>query len=51
MGAENHIENPEEGGYRWLGKMLQNPVQNTVWAWSPAGLETTDGFVNLVRVG
>jgi len=41
MSAGNYIENPEEEGYRSLGKMFQDP----------ADLETTDGFVNLVRVG
>jgi hypothetical protein len=41
MRAENHIENPEEEGYCSLGKMFQDP----------ADLETTDGFMNLIRVG
>ena len=50
-GAENRVENPDEEGYRSLGKMLQGPVRNTVWAWSLADLGTPEGFVNLVRVG
>jgi ppGpp synthetase/RelA/SpoT-type nucleotidyltranferase len=41
VSAKSHVENPEEEGYRSLGKMLQGP----------ADLETTDGFMNLVRVG
>jgi len=50
MGVENHIKNPDEEGYRSMGKMLSGPVWNTVWARSPADLETPDGFVNLIRV-
>jgi len=45
------VEDPDEGGYRPLGKMLQGSVRYTVWARSLADLETPDGFVNLVRVG
>jgi len=51
MGEENQIENLGQKGNRSLGKMLQGPVQDTVWARSLADLETPDGFVNLVRVG
>jgi len=51
MGEENRIENLGQEGNRPLGKMLQGPVWDTVWARSLADLENTDGFVNLVRVG
>jgi len=50
MSEENHIENLGNEGNRSLGKMLQGPVQDTVWAQSLADVETPDGFVNLVRV-
>jgi hypothetical protein len=50
MGVENHIKNPDKEGYCSLGKMLSGPVWNTVWDWSPADLETPDGFVNLIKV-
>jgi hypothetical protein len=51
MVAEKRVENLGEEGYRSLGKMLQGPVQDTVWDRSLADLENTDGFVRLVRVG
>jgi hypothetical protein len=51
MGAENRVENLGEEGYRSLGKRLQDPVRDTVWARSIADLETPDVFLNLVRVG
>jgi hypothetical protein len=51
MGEENCIENLGHEGYRSLGKMLQGPVRDTVGAWSLADLETSDGFLNLVRGG
>jgi hypothetical protein len=51
MGAENRVENLGEEGYRSLGKMLQGPVRDTIWARSLADLETPDGSMNLVRVG
>jgi hypothetical protein len=50
MGAENRIENPGQEGYCSLGKMLQGPVRDTVWARNLADLEAPDGFLNLVRV-
>ena len=50
MGEENRIENLGEEGNRSLGKMLQGPVRDTVWARSFADLETPDGFMNLDRV-
>jgi hypothetical protein len=30
MGAENCVENQGEKGYRSLGKMLQDPLRDTV---------------------
>jgi hypothetical protein len=51
MGEENRTENLSQEGYRSLGKMLQGPVRYTVLARSLADLETTDGFLNLFRVG
>jgi len=51
MGEENRIENLDQEGYRSLGKMLQGPVRDTVWARSLADPKTPDGFLNLVRVG
>jgi len=51
MGEENCVEDPDQEGYRSLGKMLQGSVWYTVWARSLADLETPDGFENLVRVG
>jgi hypothetical protein len=51
MGADNRVENLGEEGYRSLGKMLQGPVRDTIWARSLADLESLDGFMNLVRVG
>ena len=51
MGEENRIENLDQEGYRSLGKMLQGPVRDTVWAQSLANLENPGAFMNLVRVG
>jgi hypothetical protein len=51
MGEKNCFEDPDQEGYRFLGKMLQGSVRYVVWAMSLADLETPDGFVNLVRVG
>jgi hypothetical protein len=51
MGEENCIEDPDQEGYRSLGKMLQGSVRYTVWARSLDDLETPNGFLNLVRVG
>ena len=50
LGAEDHVEDPDEEGYRSLGKMLQSPFRNIVWARSLADLEAPVGFVNFVRV-
>jgi len=50
MGAENRIENLGEKGHPSLGKMLQGPFRETVWARSLAYLKTPDGFLNLVRI-
>jgi len=49
IGEENCVEDLGQEGYRSLGKMLQGPVRDTVWARSLAEMETPDGFVNLVR--
>jgi hypothetical protein len=49
MGEKDCIEDPDQEVYRSLGKMLQGSVRYTVWARSLAALETSDGFVNLVR--
>jgi hypothetical protein len=51
MGKEDCVEDPDQEGYRSLGKMLQGSVWYTVWARSLANLETPDGFVSLIRVG
>jgi hypothetical protein len=50
MGEGNRIEDLGQEGYRSLGKMLQSPVQYTVYAQCLAELETSD-IVHLVRVG
>ena len=50
-GEENRIEDLGQEGNCLLGKMLQGPVWDNVWAWSLVDLETPDGSVNLVRVG
>jgi hypothetical protein len=50
MDAVN-IENLFGVGYRWLGKILQDPVRDTVKARSLAELEPRDCFLNLVRFG
>jgi len=34
IGTENRVKNLDEEGYRSLGKMLQDPVRNTVWTQS-----------------
>jgi hypothetical protein len=46
--GKNRIENLGQEGYRSLGKMLQGPVQYTVWARSLSDLETSDDFLNLI---
>ena len=51
MGAEKRVTNLDQEGYRSLGKILQGPVRDTVRARSLADSETTNGFLNLVRVG
>ena len=51
MGEEDHVENLDQEGYRSLAKMLQGPIQDTVWARSLDDFETPNGFLNLVRVG
>ena len=38
MGVENRVEKLDEEGYRSLGKKLQGPVRDTVWARSLAEL-------------
>jgi hypothetical protein len=48
MGEEDYFEDPDQEGYRSLGKMLQGSVRYTVWARSLTDLETPDGFVKLV---
>jgi hypothetical protein len=40
-----------EDGDCSLGKMLQCPVRDTVWASILADFEIPNGYVNLVRVG
>jgi len=50
MGAENRVEDAGEDGNRSHGKMLQDPVRDTVRAQGLAGRETPDGFENLVGV-
>ena len=51
IAAEKRVQDKGEEGNRSLGKMLQCPVRDTVWARSLADIETPDGCVNLVRVG
>ena len=51
MDAENHVEDTGEEKNHSLGKVFQCPVRYTVRAWSRADLETSDGFVDLVRGG
>jgi len=50
MGDDNCVEDPDQEGYRSLGKMLQGSIRYTVGARSLTDLETPNGFVNLVRV-
>jgi len=49
--GEDCVEDPDQEGYRSLGKMLQGSLRYTVWARSLADLETHYVFVNLIRVG
>jgi hypothetical protein len=51
MGEENSVEKQDQEGCSSLWEMLQSPVQDTVRARSLAYPETTDGFLNLLRVG
>jgi hypothetical protein len=51
MGEEERIENLDKKGYRSPWEMLQGPLWDTVRARGFAELETTDGFLNLLRVG
>jgi hypothetical protein len=51
MGVENRIENLGEEEYRSLGKMLQGLLRETDWTRSLAYLKTSDGFLNLVKIG
>jgi len=50
MVAEDRVENLGEEGYLSLGKMLQGPVRDTVWAGGIADHNTPDGFLNLVMI-
>jgi len=40
MGVEDYIEYSDEEGFCLLGKMRQGCLQNTVWVWSLAEIET-----------
>jgi hypothetical protein len=51
MVVEDYIEYLDEEGFHLLGKTLQGSLQNTVWVWSLAEIETLDDFVNLASVG
>ena len=51
MGEENCIEDPDQLGYRSLGKIFQGSVLYTVLARSLTDHETPNGFVKLVRFG
>jgi len=51
MGDEDSVKNQDQEGHRSLWEMLEIPVRDTVRARSLAYLETTDGFLNLFRVG
>jgi len=46
----NRVENLDEKGYLSMRNMLQNTVQDTVWAQRIPNLENPDGFLNLVTV-
>ena len=50
MGEENRIANLDQEVFRSLGKMLQGPVRDIVWARSLVELEITDGFLNPDRI-
>jgi len=50
MGAENCVEDTGEEGNRSLGNVLHCPVRYTVRARILADLDTSDDFVNLVRL-
>ena len=49
--GEDSFKNQDQVGYRSLWEMLQSPVRDTVRARSLADLQTTDGFLNLLKVG
>jgi len=51
MGEEDSVENLDQEGYRSPWDMHQGPVRDTVLTESLAELETSDGLLNLVRVG
>ena len=51
MGEEYRIENLDQEGYRSLWGMLQGPVRDTIQARNLADLETSDGFLNLLKFG
>jgi hypothetical protein len=49
-GEYNCVGDPDQEGYRSLGKLLQDSFQYNVWARSFPYLETPDVFVNLVVI-
>jgi len=51
MGVEDRVENHDHFGYRLPWEMLQDPIRNTVGARRLNDLETSDSFLNLLRVG
>jgi len=51
MGEEDSVKSQDQEVYRSPWEMLQSPFRDTVQARSLAELQTTDGFLNLLRVG
>ena len=51
MGEEHCVEDLDQKAYHSLGMIIQGPVRDTVRARRLVGLETPDGFLDLVRVG
>jgi hypothetical protein len=45
--VEDLIGYLDKEGYCPLGKMLQFPVQHTIWTWCLTDLETTDDILNI----
>jgi len=50
VGEEDAVKNEDRWGYCSLWEMLQIPVRDTVRSRSLAVFETSDGFLNFLRV-